>query len=64
VPRDLLNQFDASGQAYIRHEGHYKDAALVNEAFTRSQLEGILAVEKYEVGGYQNMDQFIVRRVD
>jgi len=64
VPSHMLRAFDSSGQAYIRHEGHYKDAALVNEAFTRSQLEGILAVESYAVGGYQNMDQFIVRRVD
>lgn len=62
VPDDMLDAFGRSGQAYIRHEGHYKDAALVNEEFTRAQLEGLLTVESYEVGGYQNMDQFIVRR--
>lgn len=64
LPTDTLRDFDSSGQAYIRHEGHYKDAALVNEEFTRAQLEGIMAVESYEVGGYQNMDKFLVRRVD
>lgn len=62
VPSEMLDVFGRSGQAYIRHEGHYKDAALVNEEFTRAQLEGLLTVESYEVGGYQNMDQFIVRR--
>jgi SAM-dependent methyltransferase len=63
VSSEMINEFGASGQAYIRHEGHYKDAALVSETFTRAQLEGILDVESYIVGGYQNMDQFVVRRV-
>ncbi|MBX3414318.1 MAG: class I SAM-dependent methyltransferase [Pirellulales bacterium] len=64
VPLDMVEAFGKSGQAYIHHEGHYKDAALVNEEFTRQQLEGLLTVESYKVGGYQNMDQFIVRRDD
>ncbi|MBX3411489.1 MAG: class I SAM-dependent methyltransferase [Pirellulales bacterium] len=62
VPTDVLDELVRTGQAYVRHEGHYKDAALVNEQFTRQQLDGLLQLEEYAVAGYQNMDQFLVRR--
>jgi len=57
-----LASLERAGSAYIQCEGHYKDASLVTEHFTRAQLEGLLTVEEYNTCGYQNMDLLLVRR--
>lgn len=57
-----LAGLERDGHAYIQCEGHYKDASLVTEAFTRAQLEDLFTVEEYSTCGYQNMDLLLVRR--
>jgi SAM-dependent methyltransferase len=64
LPEGTTKQFHENGFAYIKHEGHYKDAAMASEDFTRRALEGLFAVEDYKRTGYQNMDAFLVRRLD
>lgn len=64
LPEGTAEEFSEKGFAYVPFEGHYKDAALVSEGFTRPALEGLFTVEDYRVTGYQNMDAFLVRRMD
>lgn len=64
LPAGTAEQFFEKEFAYVEFEGHYKDAALVTEEFTRRALDGLLALEDYKVTGYQNMDAFLVRRID
>jgi SAM-dependent methyltransferase len=58
----LLASFQATGAAYQTSEGHYKDAALVSEAFTRAAASPYLEFESYDAPGYANMDAFVVRK--
>ena len=58
VDRDFAER----GFVYWKNEGHYKDAAVVSETFTREQLRGLFTVEEYRPDGYGNMDVFRVRR--
>lgn len=62
VPVSIADEYKSTGSAYATNEGHYKDAALVSEAFTRSAMEGVLNVLEYRSSGYQNMDVIIVRK--
>jgi SAM-dependent methyltransferase len=64
LPTGTTEEFFEKGRAYVKFEGHYKDAALVTEDFTRRALEGLFTVEDYQLTGYQNMDAFLVRRID
>jgi SAM-dependent methyltransferase len=64
LPPGTETEFSAKGFVHLKFEGHYKDAALVAESFTRRALEGLFTVEDYALTGYQNMDAFIVRRDD
>jgi SAM-dependent methyltransferase len=64
LPEGTREEFFEKGFVYLKFEGHYKDAALVTEDFTRGALEGLFTVEDYKVTGYQNMDAFLVRRMD
>jgi SAM-dependent methyltransferase len=64
IPAECKGEFERDGCTYVRNESHYKDAALVSEAYTRKSLQGLLVVEHYKGRGYQNMDAFLVRRTD
>jgi len=59
---ETMEAYQRDGFAYEVHEGHYKDAALVSPAFSRAAYAGILEEESYAVGGYANMDAFILRK--
>jgi SAM-dependent methyltransferase len=56
--------FRRDGFVHVRNEGHYKDAALVSETFTRAALADVLEIVDYKDTGYQNMDVILVRRPD
>jgi tRNA (mo5U34)-methyltransferase len=56
--------FAKDGFVYLKNEGHYKDAAIVSEEFTRRMLDGLFTIEDYVERGYQNMDAFRIRRLD
>jgi SAM-dependent methyltransferase len=56
-------EFREQGCTYVRHEGHYKDAAFVSQSYTAGLLAGLFTVESYTERGYQNMDAFLVRRI-
>jgi SAM-dependent methyltransferase len=62
LPEEARQELTARGWCYVRHEGHYKDAAVVTEAFTRQAVRGLFTVESYREEGYQNMDAFLLRR--
>jgi len=64
LPDGAPKEFFEKGFVYLKFEGHYKDAALVGEAFNRGMLEGLFTLEDYKLTGYQNMDAFLVRRTD
>jgi SAM-dependent methyltransferase len=64
LPEGTAREYSEKGFVYLKFEGHYKDAALVDENFTRRALDGLFALEDYALTGYQNMDAFIVRRED
>jgi SAM-dependent methyltransferase len=55
--------FEKDGFVYLHNEGHYKDGAVVSEAFTRRMLDGLFHVESYVENGYGSMDAFRVRRI-
>lgn len=55
-------ELSASGHAYLPREGHYKNAAIVTEAYTRQQMKTLFEVEQYKQRGYNNMDIYVVRR--
>lgn len=59
---ETLEAYRRDGYAYEVHEGHYKDAALVSPGFARKAFAGLFEEELYEVGGYANMDVFILRK--
>jgi SAM-dependent methyltransferase len=59
---EVHRSFEENGHAYVVHEGHYKDASLVSEAFTRTALTGLFDLISYQTSGYQNMDIFLVER--
>jgi SAM-dependent methyltransferase len=54
--------YHRDGWVHVRHEGHYKDAALVSEEFTRAALDGVLTLIEYKTSGYQNMDLILAER--
>lgn len=56
-------EFLSKGYTYVKSQGHYKDAALVSEEFTRQALAGLFTVEHYRQEGYQNMDAFLIRAI-
>jgi SAM-dependent methyltransferase len=62
LPEKAAAALEAKGHAYIENPGHYKSAAVVSEAYTRRQLEGLFTLEEYKPRGYQNMDSYRVRR--
>lgn len=62
VSPSAAKEFQSTGIAYAKFEGHYKDAALVSEPFTREALKGVLDVVEYRASGYQNMDVIIVQK--
>jgi hypothetical protein len=41
-----------------------QDAALVGEDFNRRMLEGLFALEDYQLTRYENMNALLVRRLD
>jgi SAM-dependent methyltransferase len=55
--------FAKDGFVYLKNEGHYKDAAIVSEEFTRRMLDGLFTIEEYVELGYANMDAFRIRRL-
>jgi SAM-dependent methyltransferase len=59
---DVHRSFEDNGHAYVVREGHYKDASLVSEFFTRNALAGLFNVISYQASGYQNMDAFLIER--
>lgn len=63
IPEESRREFFSKGYTYVKSEGHYKDAALVSEEYTRRMLAGLFTVEHYEERGYQNMDAFLIRAV-
>lgn len=62
VSEATIEEFRANGHAYSRHEGHYKDAALVSEGYTRQSMEGIFEILDYTPGGYGMMDVILVQK--
>jgi SAM-dependent methyltransferase len=64
IPECAKEEFHSQGYTYIENDGHYKDASLVSETYTRKMLEGIFEIEDYQERGYQNMDALILRRLD
>ena len=64
IPELARAEFELQGYTYIQNEGHYKDAALVSQDYTRKMLDGLFVIEDYQEGGYLNMDTFRIRRFD
>lgn len=62
APLDATAEYHRTGAAYVYAEGHYKDAALVSERFTRALLDKHFETLSYKANGYQNMDAFLVRK--
>jgi SAM-dependent methyltransferase len=61
---EARQDFERAGAAFSVNPrpNHYKDSAIVTEAFTRSAVEGMLEVERYEPGGYAGQDGWLLRR--
>lgn len=59
----IADEFAKEGFVYLRNEGHYKDGAVVSEAFTRRALDGLFTVEQFAERGYGTMDAYFVRRI-
>jgi len=55
-------RFAAAGAAFVAHEGHYKDAAVVGQDRTVGLLSQLFEVESYRPGGYHQLDDVIVRK--
>jgi hypothetical protein len=64
IPATVMKQYESHGWAYLQHEGHYKDAALVSEAYSRSLIDGLFEIQHYRESGYQNMDAMLLRRIN
>ena len=63
IPDATKTEFYNNGHAYLKGDGHYKDAAFVSEQHTLRLLEGLFKLEYYKPEGYNNMDAFLVRAI-
>jgi SAM-dependent methyltransferase len=64
LPEPAKAEFSRTGHTYVEHEGHYKDASIVSEEFTRKAMDGLFVVESYRDAGYHNQDAYLLRRKD
>ena len=62
-PEKVRTGFLENGSSWLEQEGHCKDAAFVDETFTRRALEGLFEIVEFHSPGYHNMDAFLVRRM-
>lgn len=64
APAEVKDEYAREGAAFYvdRRPNHYKDSALVSEAFTRTAVEGLLDVERHEPDGYTAQDAWLLRR--
>jgi SAM-dependent methyltransferase len=53
--------FAEDGYFYVRHHGHYKDAAFVTEPWTREIVGDLFEIIDYEPRGYGLMDGVLLR---
>ena len=58
----VIKEYKNQGWAHIDNGGHYKNVDLVSPKFTKKTIKDIFKLEDYQVGGYQNMDFFIVSK--
>ena len=57
-----LAEFNSQGWTHIGNEGHYKDAALVSMAWSKSRLSRHFKTITPMPEGYNNMDAFVVEK--
>lgn len=55
------SNLESNGWAWIKHSGHHKSAAIVNESFTRETVSDFFVIEDFRSRGYHLMDAFICR---
>lgn len=63
MPLSIGQQFDQQGWAWQEHGGHYKNASMVSEMFTRQCIEGLFAVEEFKDRGYIIQDTYLLRHL-
>lgn len=64
IPAAARDNFDRDGYAYLEQLGHYKSAAIVSPDYTLGMLQNLFSILDYKESGYQDMDAFLIRRLN